>query len=205
MQILQKVPDLQGFALSRGYRKACVGDCPGRDEYEGIRVARRHSSKSRVRRRTCSELRVGALCSETAGTRVDEGGSRRWSETTLIRSCTRPREERRTTAGLQRRFVGAAILMAMGCLLLPGRVASQEAEPAPARASILGLVYDAVTGIRSRARPSTFGRRARAFSPIHWAPSASRMSPQELRPSPQSNWGMRRCMPQLTYPRTAPS
>lgn len=37
--------------------------------------------------------------------------------------------------------------MAMGCLLLPGRVASQEAEPAPARASILGLVYDAVTGI----------------------------------------------------------
>ena len=35
----------------------------------------------------------------------------------------------------------------MGCVLLPGRVASQEAEPVPARVSILGLVYDAVTGI----------------------------------------------------------
>ncbi len=37
--------------------------------------------------------------------------------------------------------------MAIGCVLLPGRVASQEAEPVPARASILGLVYDGVTGI----------------------------------------------------------
>lgn len=63
-----------------------------------------------------------------------------------MRSCTRPGEERRTTAGLQRRVVGAAILMAMGCLLVPG-IHAQEDEPGPVRVTLRGVVLDALTGI----------------------------------------------------------
>ena len=64
----------------------------------------------------------------------------------MMHSCDPSETQRRMRTRLSRSLSGSLSLAVVGCLLFPFESLAQDAEPAPPRVSILGLVYDGVTG-----------------------------------------------------------